>query len=203
MALVVAFCLVAWLWWSTRNTEQFEPLGVRDPREKTFSWVPGPKGTYVFGERSSASALDAALSQAVDAYIPVRVVDGAGEAKPAPHVGSDAEDVAREALARVSRKSDVGLDLVSVEYSAVAADNNENLRYDIALMAYDKPRNVATKLALTALVTPEGKTYVRKLRVFNRAPAGPGPVGADAHARPTLAAFAPGLGIDYDRLYPV
>lgn len=205
----------AW-WWHfyqrkhPTRTEDKE-MSASDPGAKTFSWLPGPPGTYVFGAddlagvAAAAGALDVALSKAVDAYVPTSVVDGAGEAMPAPYVATQAEDVARDALARVAAKTDYHLSLVSVEHVAVAADAKENLRYDMTLMAYDVRRNVASKIVVVALVTPTGKTYVKRCVTFGRLAAinadPAAPRGTDDFA-PRLAPYRQQLGIDYEALYP-
>lgn len=207
LILVAAAAAVAVVLASRREpfAAKKDPREVRAPGAKTFSWIPGPKGTYRFADPPSAAraldpALDEALRGAVDAFVPRSVLDGAGAPQPAPYVDTQAEDVAREALGRVRK---CALDLMSVEYVAAAVDRNENLRYDIALIAYDRVKNVATKLSLTALVEPGGRTYVKRFEAFNREPSDKGPEWSDGTMRPVLTEFAPELGIDYEKMYPV
>jgi hypothetical protein len=213
---VVLAVVAAWAVWAATSRESFSSprrapsprkLPPHDPAAKKFSWVPGPKGTYVFADppskqRSLDPALDAALRRAVDALVPRTVLDGAGDPQPTPFVDTQAEDVAREALSRLD-KAKYDLDLMSLDFSAAAVDKHENVRYDISLLAYDRVKNVTTKLALTALVTPGGRTYVKKFEAFNRDPVDKGPEGSDGTMQPVMTEYATDLGIDYDRMYPV
>ncbi len=172
-------------------------LALKRPKE-TFEWT-APKGTYMFGSAipEDATALDKTLGRLVDAVIPKDVVDGGGTPEAQPYTDSEAEELAKRTLARIKDRS---LSFVSVEYVGKSGDKNGNTYYDIAFMAYDKDKTMAAKLALTALVTQAGRTYIRRFSSFDQKPQASGVEGtSDFGTAP--ATFLEELGIDYTRLY--
>ena len=171
-------------------------------KRETFTWS-APPGTYTFGARvpETASQLNRTLGAVVDTFVPKDVLDNGGEPQPDAVEDQEAEDIVRDALSRAKHHD---LTFISVDSVGKSIDTKGNKYFDIIFLAHDRVRVSMTKVALTALVTATGKTFVRRFGSVEpdadlTAPMGAGG-GASAFAVEN-APFENALGIDYAAMY--
>jgi len=127
--------------------------------------------SFVFADPvgDSATSFDRILSRFTDKKAPMSLLKGASFPEAAPYSDSEVEAIAKKALARVKGPDAPVLEFVSVEYAAKGVDNLKNAHYDIAFIVYDQVQAYALKLALVAILAPNGRLWVKKFQSFNGA----------------------------------
>jgi len=127
--------------------------------------------TFVFADPvgDSATSFDRMLSRFTDKNAPMSLMKGASFPEAAPYSDSEVEAIAKKALSRVKGPDAPVLEFVSVEYAAKGVDNLKNAHYDIAFIVYDQVQAYALKLALVAILAPNGRLWIKKFSSFNGA----------------------------------
>ncbi|AGE56112.1 hypothetical protein ATCVMO0605SPH_845R [Acanthocystis turfacea Chlorella virus MO0605SPH] len=125
--------------------------------------------SFVFADPipDTATSFDRVLSRFTDKTAPTALLQGANFPEAAPYADSEVEEVAKKALARVKGPDAPVLNFVSVEYAAKGVDNLKNAHYDIAFLVYDQVKAFSVKLALVAVVAPNGRMWLKKFASFN------------------------------------
>jgi hypothetical protein len=125
--------------------------------------------SFVFADPvpDTATSFDRVLSRFTDKKAPSSLIKGANFPEAAPYSDSEVEAVARKALARVKGPDAPVLNFISVEYAAKGVDNLKNVHYDIAFVVYDQVKAFSVKLALVAIVAPNGRLWIKKFASFN------------------------------------
>lgn len=125
--------------------------------------------TFVFADPvpDTATSFDRVLSRFTDKKAPVTLTKGANFPEAAPYSDSEVEAIAKKALERVKGPDAPVLNFVSVEYAAKGVDNLKNAHYDIAFVVYDQVQAYAIKIALVAILAPNGRLWIKKFGSFN------------------------------------
>ena len=127
--------------------------------------------TFVFADPvgDSATSFDRVLSRFTDKTAPTTLLKGASFPEAAPYSDSEVEAIAKKALSRVKGSDAPVLNFVSVEYASKGVDSLKNAHYDIAFVVYDQVQAYALKLALVAVLAPNGRLWIKKFESFNGA----------------------------------
>lgn len=142
------------------------------PENPTQSYTKQPVNlSFVFADpiADTATSFDRVLSRFTDKMAPTSLLRGATFPEAAPYSDSEVENVAKTALSRVKGLDAPDLNFVSVEYAAKGVDNLKNVHYDIAFIVYDQIQAYAIKLALIAILAPNGRLWIKKFQSFNGA----------------------------------
>jgi len=176
LGLSVLILIVAAAFMYYRNKEKFEngvvvgKFAEPIPDNPMQSYTQQPLNlTFVFADPvpDTATSFDRVLSRFTDKKAPSSLIQGANFPEAAPYSDSEVEAVAKKALARVKGPDAPVLNFISVEYAAKGVDNLKNVHYDISFVVYDQVKAFSVKLALVAIVAPNGRLWIKKLASFN------------------------------------
>jgi hypothetical protein len=125
--------------------------------------------SFLFADKvpDTATSFDRVLSRFTDKKAPTALLQGASFPEAAPYADSEVEAIAKKALDRVKGPDAPILEFVSTEYAAKGVDNLKNAHYDIGFICYDQVQNYGLKLALVAILAPNGRLWIKKFGSFN------------------------------------
>jgi len=174
LAILILVVAAAFIYY--RQKEKFEngvvvgSFAQPIPDNPTQTYTQQPLNlSFVFADPvpDTATSFDRVLSRFTDKTAPSALIQGANFPEAAPYADSEVEAVAKKALARVKGPDAPVLNFISVEYASKGVDNLKNAHYDIAFVVYDQVKAFSIKLAIVAVVTPDGRMWLKKFASFN------------------------------------
>jgi hypothetical protein len=179
LAVLLLVAVVAVIYYRQKETFENDQAGVvigqfaePIPENPLQTYTQQPLNlTFDFADPvgDSATSFDRVLSRFTDKKAPTALTKGAEFPEAAPYADSEVEAIAKKALARVKGPDAPLREFVSVEYAAKGVDNLKNAHYDIAFVVYDQVQAYGLKLALVAILAPNGRLWIKKFESFNGA----------------------------------
>ena len=186
LVIMAVAALVLWWLWRRSATARTEP----DTPLQASALLPPPKATSIPGVPPT---LLQKMSDAQDTRIPVVMTSGS----PLQYDDAEVENVVKGALAKVNAQGEQ-LTLISIASASKTQDSYKTVEYTVVANIYDATSLVGLLVSVSALVSADGKTYLKTLKLYNDVPdpmaslqSGADPTGPASFADPMdiLASF--------------